>query len=229
VDESRAWLYEQIKERLRFYGSMTAVGLDISKPTTTPVDVDRDDDGHESLEAIRTELGDCTRCRLHSGRRNIVFGVGNPDAELMFIGEGPGYDEDVQGEPFVGRAGQLLTKIIQAIQLTRDEVYIANIVKCRPPENRDPEPDESAACRPFLDRQIEAIRPTVICTLGRVATQVLLSTSKPLGRMRGEILQYGDAVLIPTFHPAYLLRNPAEKRKVWEDMKLIRRLLHERR
>jgi DNA polymerase len=147
----------------------------------------------------------------------------------MFIGEGPGSDEDVQGEPFVGRAGQLLTKIIRAIELTRDEVYIANIVKCRPPQNRDPEPDESATCRPFLDRQIESIRPKVICTLGRVATQVLLATEKPLGRMRGQILEYRGAVLVPTFHPAYLLRNPGAKRETWEDMKLIRRLLHERR
>lgn len=228
MDESRAWLYAQIKERLRFYGSMTSVGLDISKAPTIQVEPKSEDD-RESLEAIRTDLGDCTRCRLNSGRRNIVFGVGNPDADLMFIGEGPGRDEDLQGEPFVGRAGQLLTKIVEAIQMTRDEVYIANIVKCRPPKNRDPEPDESDACRPFLDRQIESIRPRVICTLGRVATQVLLSTDKALGRMRGQILQYGDAILVPTFHPAYLLRNPGAKRETWEDMKLIRRLLHERR
>jgi uracil-DNA glycosylase family 4 len=206
---------------------MTSVGLDISKAPAAQVELEGEDE-RESLEDIQTDLGDCTRCRLHSGRRTIVFGVGNPDADLMFIGEGPGYDEDVQGVPFVERAGQLLTKIIQAIQMTRDEVYIANIVKCRPPENRDPEPDESAACRPFLNRQIESIRPKVICTLGRVATQVLLSTDKALGKMRGKILQYGDAVLVPTFHPAYLLRYPGEKREAWEDMKLIRRLLHER-
>jgi DNA polymerase len=155
--------------------------------------------------------------------------VGNPDADLMFVGEGPGYDEDVQGIPFVGRAGQLLTKIIEAIQMTRDEVYIANIVKCRPPDNRDPEPDEIATCRPFVERQIESIRPKVICTLGRVAAQALLSTDKPLGRMRGQTFAYGEAMLIPTFHPAYLLRYPEKKRETWEDMKLVRRLLHERR
>jgi DNA polymerase len=212
---------------------MTSVGLDISQAaavsemeggeTTGPASA------RESLEEIQTELGECTRCRLHSGRRTIVFGVGNPDADLMFIGEGPGYDEDVQGIPFVGRAGQLLTKIIEAIQMTRDEVYIANIVKCRPPENRDPEPDEIASCRPFLERQIESVRPKVICTLGRVAAQALLSTGEALGRMRGQIRQYGETVVVPTYHPAYLLRYPEYKRPTWEDLKLVRRLLHERR
>jgi DNA polymerase len=147
----------------------------------------------------------------------------------MFVGEGPGHDEDVQGIPFVGRAGQLLTKIIQAIQMTRDEVYIANIVKCRPPGNRDPEPEEIATCRPFVERQIASVGPRVICTLGRVAAQTLLSTEKSLGRIRGETFTLGKAVLIPTYHPAYLLRNPAKKRETWEDMKLVRRLLDESR
>lgn len=236
MDDSRAWLFEQIKERLRFYGAMTSVGLDIS-PAPAVVELEEGEPpaprsnviALESLEEIQTELGDCTRCGLHSGRRSIVFGVGNPDADLMFVGEGPGYDEDVQGLPFVGRAGKLLTKIIEAIQMTRDEVYIANIVKCRPPNNRDPEPEEIATCRPFVERQIESIRPKVICTLGRVAAQALLSTDKPLGRMRGQALAYGEAVLVPTFHPAYLLRYPEKKRETWEDMKLVRRLLHERR
>jgi DNA polymerase len=147
----------------------------------------------------------------------------------MFIGEGPGYDEDVQGEPFVGKAGQLLNKIIQAIDMRRDEVYIANVVKCRPPGNRDPEPDEVATCRPFLERQIRFIRPVVICTLGRVAIQALLSTEKPLRELRGTTIELGDALVVPTYHPAYLLRYPEKKRDCWEDMKLVRRLLHERR
>jgi uracil-DNA glycosylase family 4 len=236
VADNRAWLFEQIKERLRFYGSMTSVGLDISQVTTA---YESDESGPaasqsisvsgETLEEIQTDLGDCTRCRLQSGRRSIVFGVGNPEADLMFVGEGPGHDEDVQGIPFVGRAGQLLTKIVEAIQMSRDEVYIANIVKCRPPGNRDPEPDEIATCRPFVERQIESVRPKVICTLGRVAAQALLSTDKPLGRLRGQTFAYGEAVLVPTYHPAYLLRNPEKKRETWEDMKLVRRLLHERR
>ena len=178
---------------------------------------------------IREDLGECTRCKLHENRRTLVYGVGNPNADLMFVGEGPGYEEDVQGIPFVGPAGQLLTKIIEAIQLTRDEVYIANVVKCRPPSNRDPEPDEIATCRPFLERQVAAIRPRVICTLGRVATQAMLSTEKPLGRMRGQQFSFGDAVLVPTYHPAALLRDPSKKRDTWEDMKLIRALLDERR
>jgi len=180
----------------------------------------------EMLPMIRDDIGDCTRCKLHTlGRRQIVFGVGNPAADLMFIGEAPGADEDIQGIPFVGRAGQLLTKIIEAIGLTRDEVYIANIIKCRPPENRNPEPDEVAACNPFVVRQVQAIRPKVIVALGSFAAQTLLRTKDPISRLRGNIFTYGDAQLIPTFHPAYLLRSPERKRDVWEDMKKVRNLL----
>jgi uracil-DNA glycosylase len=179
-----------------------------------------------NLVSIRENLGACTRCKLHAlGRRQIVFGVGNPDADLMFVGEAPGGEEDVQGIPFVGRAGQLLTKIIEAIHLTRDEVYIANVIKCRPPNNRNPEPDEVETCRPFLFAQIDAIRPKVIVALGKFAAQTLLDTQDPISRLRGRLYDYRGAKLMPTFHPAYLLRNPASKREVWEDMKKVRALL----
>ena len=182
----------------------------------------------EALAAVRDDIGDCTRCKLHAlGRTQIVFGVGNPDADLMFVGEAPGGDEDVQGIPFVGRAGQLLTKIIEAIDLARDDVYIANVIKCRPPGNRNPEPDEIAQCEPFLFRQIAIIKPKVIVTLGKFAAQTLLGTDAPISRIRGRVFDYRGAKLVPTFHPAFLLRNPAAKREVWEDMKLVRRLLRE--
>ena len=180
----------------------------------------------ESLAAIRADIGDCTRCKLHTlGRKQIVFGVGNPKAELMFVGEAPGADEDEQGEPFVGRAGQLLTKIIEAIDLKREDVYIANVLKCRPPGNRNPEPDEVGQCEPFLFRQIDAIRPKVIVALGKFAAQSLLRTTEPITKIRGREFQYREAILIPTYHPAYLLRNPPAKRDVWEDMKRVRQLL----
>jgi len=184
----------------------------------------------ETLPAIRADLGDCTRCRLHGlGRRQIVYGVGNPQADLMFVGEAPGADEDLQGEPFVGRAGQLLTKIIEAIGLTRDQVYIANVIKCRPPGNRNPEPDEVTSCQPFLNRQIDAIHPRVIVALGTFAAHALLQTDAPISRLRGRVHDYrGGAKLIPTFHPAFLLRSPDRKRDVWEDMKTVRALLAER-
>jgi DNA polymerase len=180
----------------------------------------------ETLELVREDLGACTRCKLHRlGRTQIVYGVGNPRAELMFIGEAPGHDEDIQGIPFVGRAGQLLTKIIEAIDLAREDVYIANVIKCRPPENRNPEPDEVGSCEPFLFRQVQVIKPRVIVALGTFAAQTLLRTNDPISRLRGKIFHYGDARLIPTFHPAYLLRSPDRKREVWEDMKKVRALL----
>jgi len=186
--------------------------------------------GVEDLSSIRAEIGECTRCRLHRlGRRQIVFGAGNPHAALMFVGEAPGYDEDLQGIPFVGRAGQLLTKIIEAIDLRREDVYIANIIKCRPPENRNPEPDEVATCEPFLFRQVEAIRPRVIVALGKFAAQALLKSQDSISRLRGRVYSYGGARLVATFHPAYLLRNPAAKRDAWEDMKVARGLLAETR
>ena len=174
------------------------------------------------LRNIRQELGECTRCKLHRQRTHIVFGVGNPEARLVFVGEGPGEDEDRQGEPFVGRAGQLLTKIIGSINLSRDEVYIANIIKCRPPGNRNPEPDEIGACEPFLIKQLEAIGPRIICALGTFAAQTLLETDEKISRLRGRFFSYRNARLIATFHPAFLLRNSARKRDVWEDMKMIR-------
>jgi uracil-DNA glycosylase family 4 len=180
----------------------------------------------DALSSIRTDLGECTRCKLHAlGRKQIVFGVGKADADLMFVGEAPGGDEDIQGIPFVGRAGQLLTKIIEAIGLTRDDVYIANVIKCRPPQNRNPEPDEVDTCEPFLFQQIDAIKPKVIVALGTFAARALLRTLDPISRLRGRVFAYRGAKLIPTFHPAYLLRNPSSKREVWEDMKLARQLL----
>ena len=181
----------------------------------------------EALVAVRTEIGDCTRCKLHAqGRKQIVFGVGNPEADLMFVGEAPGGDEDIQGIPFVGRAGQLLTKIIEAIGLKREDVYIANVIKCRPPGNRNPEQDEVETCEPFLFQQIDIIKPKVIVALGTFAARALLRTLDPISRLRGRAYDYRGAKLIPTFHPAYLLRNPASKREVWEDMKVVRRLLN---
>jgi DNA polymerase len=174
-----------------------------------------------SLDQVREELGDCTRCKLHSTRTQIVFGVGNPKADLVFVGEAPGADEDAQGEPFVGRAGQLLTKIIEAMGMRREDVYICNILKCRPPNNRPPESDEILACQPFLLKQLQAIGPKFICTLGGPATQTLLQTKEPISRLRGKFSDFHGISLLPTFHPAYLLRNPSEKKTVWEDMKLL--------
>ncbi len=180
----------------------------------------------ESLDAIRTDLGDCRRCKLSPSRKNIVFGSGNPKAELMFVGEAPGADEDEQGLPFVGRAGQLLTRIIEAIGMRREEVYICNILKCRPPGNRNPETEEIASCEPFLFRQIASVRPKVICALGTFGAQTLLRTTEAIGRLRGHLIDYRGSKLMATFHPAYLLRNPNEKRKVWEDMQVIRSYLN---
>ena len=181
----------------------------------------------ESLDDIKTEIGPaCMRCKLCSlGRSRIVFGVGHPKARLMFVGEAPGEEEDKRGEPFVGRAGQLLTRIIEAIGLSREQVYIANVIKCRPPNNRNPEPDEVAACEPYLFRQIDVIRPAVIVPLGKFAAQCLLKTTDPITRLRGRRFDYRGTTLIPTFHPAYLLRNPSAKREVWDDMKLVRAIL----
>jgi DNA polymerase len=180
----------------------------------------------ETLEMVRADIGDCTRCKLHRlGRSQVVFGVGNPSADLMLIGEAPGHDEDVQGIPFVGRAGQLLTKIIEAIGLSRDEVYIANVIKCRPPENRNPEPDEVETCEPFLFRQVQIIKPKVVVALGSFAARTLLRTTDPISKLRGRFYRYGDAALIATFHPAFLLRSPDRKRDVWDDMKMVRALL----
>jgi len=175
----------------------------------------------DSLEKIRSDMGDCRRCKLCRGRKNIVFGAGNPRAKLVFIGEGPGYEEDKTGKPFVGAAGRLLTKIIQAMHLEREAVYICNIIKCRPPGNRNPEPDEIEACSPFLKRQLEAISPDFICALGTFAARQLLDTAEPISKLRGRFHIYNGINVMPTYHPAYLLRNPEKKRDVWEDMKCL--------
>ena len=179
-----------------------------------------------ALAAIREDLGDCRRCKLWSGRKTIVFGQGNPRAELMFVGEAPGADEDEQGLAFVGRAGQMLTDIIEkGMKMKRSEVWIGNVVKCRPPQNRNPEPDEVLACQPFLERQIDAIRPRVIVGLGKFGGQWLLKTAEPISRIRGRVGEYSGIQVVPTWHPAYLLRNPAAKKDVWEDMKTVLRIL----
>jgi DNA polymerase len=177
------------------------------------------------LAALAGVAAGCTRCRLAEGRTKVVFGSGNPNAELMFVGEGPGADEDRQGLPFVGAAGELLTKIIQAIERTREEVYIANVVKCRPPGNRDPQPDEVATCRGYLDKQIALVRPRILVALGRVAAQTLLGNDSPIGRMRGQWFQVQGIPTMVTYHPAALLRNPALKRPTWEDMQQVRDFL----
>jgi DNA polymerase len=240
----------ELAEHLRFFQELGVPGINADEtwrrraadPATTEIDrpsesaapdavplaFSRSTEDAEALRAIREEIGDCTRCKLHRlGRRQIVFGVGNPSADLMFVGEAPGADEDIQGIPFVGRAGQLLTKIIEAIGLSRDDVYIANVIKCRPPENRNPEPDEVESCEPFLFQQIDRIQPKVIVALGTFAAKALLKTQDSISRLRGRVYDYRGAKLIPTFHPAFLLRSPDRKRDVWEDMKKVRALLAE--
>ncbi|MFZ0658680.1 MAG: uracil-DNA glycosylase [Candidatus Binataceae bacterium] len=176
----------------------------------------------ESLETLREFIGDCRRCKLWGLRKNLVFGVGNPNAELMFIGEGPGAEEDARGEPFVGRAGQLLTDIIErGMGMKRAEVYICNVIKCRPPDNRNPEPDEVASCEPFMMRQIELVKPRVIVGLGTFAVQAVLKVKTPISRLRGNWHDVRGVRMMPTFHPAYLLRNPGEKRAVWQDVQQV--------
>jgi uracil-DNA glycosylase len=205
--------------------TMPAIGGEERAPKRTEGDLFSEPSpalGAKTLEELRAGIGDCRLCKLCSGRTNLVFGVGNPHARLMFVGEGPGRDEDLQGEPFVGRAGQLLNDIItKGMGLRREDVYIANVVKCRPPDNRNPEPDEVAACEPFLKKQIDLIRPEVIVGLGKFAVQTLLQNKVPITKVRGTWHQYHGIKLMPTFHPAYLLRNPADKKLVWEDIKKV--------
>jgi uracil-DNA glycosylase len=205
--------------------TMSADRMPADEIIVTPDAIANDPAG--ALDALRIEIGPaCTRCKLHTlGRRQVVFGVGNPHADLMFAGEAPGRDEDEQGEPFVGRAGQLLTKIIEAMGMTRGDVYIANVIKCRPPENRNPEPDEVAMCQPFLFRQIDLIKPKVIVALGTFAAQSLLQTKDSISKLRGKVWHCRGARLVPTFHPAFLLRSPERKRDTWEDMKMVMGLL----
>jgi uracil-DNA glycosylase family 4 len=223
----REWGLEGVSVKLPMaipVGARRAVPL----PTTQPIIGSKS----AALAALRDEIGDCKRCKLHSGRTQLVFGSGSPDAGLMFVGEAPGEEEDRQGLPFVGKAGQLLTRIIEAMGLKREDVYIANIIKCRPPGNRNPEPDEIASCSPFIKRQIEILQPKVICALGSFAAQTLLGTGQKISQLRGRfhdlpiLFSNGSPSgikVMPTFHPAYLLRNPPDKKRVWEDMQMIMR------
>ena len=231
----------QIAEHLRFFTDIGVNGVSTDprwrkRPAETTVEpqpapaeslIQIARSGADALAAIKADIGpECSRCKLHTlGRRQVVFGVGNPNADLMFVGEAPGADEDAQGIPFVGRAGQLLTKMILAIQLERDQVYIANVIKCRPPENRNPEPDEIATCEPFLFQQIDAVQPRVIVALGSFAAKTLLRTQDSISRLRGRVYDFRGAKLIPTFHPSFLLRSPDRKRDAWEDLKRARALL----
>jgi DNA polymerase len=223
-------LLADLAAHARFLASLGSVGIPRT-PEPVPTAPEAARSGAEapparSLEDVREWLGDCRRCKLSSGRRSIVFGQGNPRAEIAFVGEGPGADEDEQGLAFVGRAGQLLTDIIEkGMRLPRAEVWIGNVIKCRPPQNRNPEPDEILACQPFLEAQIRAIRPRVIVGLGKFAAQWLLKTAEPISRLRGRLGEYQGIPVMPTYHPAYLLRNPAGKKDVWEDMKVVLRLL----
>lgn len=230
--DERAEILADLRERAKFYSLLTELGLppvNVAAPGDVPVRSGPASASPlaptSSLQDIRADIGDCQRCKLAPTRRNIVFGQGHPQARLMFVGEAPGADEDEQGLAFVGKAGQLLTKIIEAIGLTREDVFIANVIKCRPPNNRNPEPDEIDQCQPFLERQIEAIQPRVIVGLGKFGGQWLLKTMEPISRIRGRVGEYKGIKVVPTFHPAYLLRTPGAKRDVWEDMKLVRSLL----
>ncbi|MBI4445196.1 MAG: uracil-DNA glycosylase [Acidobacteria bacterium] len=218
-------MFKEIEQQLSFYLELGVTHLNVPLQGAAPCAGTCGPAA--TLEEIRHELGDCSRCKLCHTRTHIVFGEGNPKAELMFVGEAPGADEDAQGLPFVGRAGQLLTRIIEAIDLKREQVYIANVLKCRPPNNRDPAPDEIEMCRPFLLKQIESIGPKIIVALGKHAAQTLLGTPRPISSLRGKFTPFGNQLLLPTFHPSYLLRNPSAKREVWEDMKKVRDKLKE--
>lgn len=213
-------LLSDIKNHLEYQKMMGVTALPKGKKVTAKKTAAKTDK-KALLEGLLGEIGDCKRCKLCKGRTNIVFGVGNPAAELVFVGEGPGAEEDKQGIPFVGRAGQLLTKIIEAMNMSRDDIYIANVVKCRPPENRNPEPDEIAACSQFLMKQIEIISPKVIVCLGTFAAQKFLNTEEKITALRGHFREVAGVKVMPTYHPAFLLRNPSMKKPVWEDMKLV--------
>jgi uracil-DNA glycosylase family 4 len=223
MSDERALLLADLRERAAYFGTLTDLAVPARTVAAPPVAAQAPP--AETLEQIRADLGDCQRCVLAKTRHKIVFGQGSPQARLMFVGEAPGGDEDEQGLAFVGKAGQLLTKIIEAINLRRDDVFIANVLKCRPPGNRNPETDEILQCQPFLERQIASIRPQVIVGLGKFAGQWLLKTMQPITRLRGTLGTYQGIKVMPTYHPAYLLRNPEAKKDVWEDMKVVRDLL----
>jgi len=238
-----------LRERARYFAELTDVGVPRSalaapvgagsapplasvpaKPVRAPAAPVFTTEGVElrDLEAVRAWIGDCQRCKLAGGRKTIVFGQGSPQAALMFVGEAPGADEDEQGLAFVGRAGQLLTDIIEkGLKIPRKDVFIANAIKCRPPQNRNPEPDEILSCQPFLERQIELIKPKVLVGLGKFGGQWLLKTAAPISKIRGRVGDYKGIKVVPTYHPAFLLRNPSAKKEVWEDMKLVRGLLED--
>ncbi len=223
-----AEITEELINTLRFMAQIGCKGFDPSEKTLQTLEdwsSGKINDQPETLGQIQSDLGDCRRCKLWRGRTNIVFGAGNPHARLVFVGEGPGYDEDRQGQPFVGKAGQLLSKIIDAMKLSRERVYICNVIKCRPPENRNPEPDEIKACFPFLKRQLDAVSPDIICTLGSVATNSLLDKEVFISRVRGKFFEFKGIKVLPTYHPAYLLRNPDKKKDVWEDVQKIMKFL----
>ena len=213
---------DSLHDQLRFFRDLGVTDLFLEAPRGVPALIPG---SMPDLPSLQKFLDGCPRCKLSKGRTHIVFGQGNPKADLMFVGEAPGRDEDEQGLAFVGRAGQLLTKIIEAIGKKREDVYIANVLKCRPPNNRNPEPDEVASCMPFLQEQIRLISPRVIVTLGTFAAQALLETDEPIGRMRGRWRTARGVRVMPTFHPAFLLRSPERKKDVWEDMKLVRDFL----
>lgn len=220
---------EDVRTFLRYLAESGCQGFECSEESLNKIEAwgCKSLNFSETLEVIRTDLGDCRRCKLSKNRKNIVFGAGDPNARLMFVGEGPGYEEDQRGEPFVGAAGRLLTKIIEAIKYTRQQVYICNIIKCRPPGNRNPMDDEIATCVPFLKRQIASVKPEIICALGTFAAQTLLDTKTPISKLRGCFHNYMGIRVLPTYHPAYLLRNPEKKRDVWEDMKMLMKALGE--
>ncbi len=216
-------IVEEIDNTLKYMEGLGCRGFDCSAKSLDTIEKwgNTVTIADETLESIRTDIGNCKRCTLCQKRTNIVFGAGDPKARLVFVGEGPGYEEDKSGEPFVGAAGKLLTKIIEAINLTREKVYICNIIKCRPPGNRNPMPDEIKTCFPFLKRQLLVIKPDFICALGTFAAQTLLETKQPISRLRGHFHDYMGIRVMPTYHPAYLLRNANKKREVWEDMKVL--------
>lgn len=231
--DNNSEVIQQLRKSMEFYRELgfqylpvktTDIAEDLEKIFDTGKEGDSNFDisnKGETLKRLREEMGGCQLCKLLNGRKNIVFGEGNPDAKLMFIGEGPGRDEDIQARPFVGAAGQLLTNLIKKMGLKREDVYIANIVKCRPPGNRNPEEDEITACKPFLERQIEIIKPKVIFNLGRISAQSLLRTNVPISKLRGHFFVFQDVPVMPTFHPAYLLRNPKDKWLTWEDAQKV--------